>query len=73
MALTSTTVIREQTGDRVTDCDAVDQQTLNRKVLHLRPRFRSKYLQQLKLTSHKNFIRSVALRKIALIRNNTNK
>ncbi|KAJ8980827.1 hypothetical protein NQ317_018407 [Molorchus minor] len=78
--LTPVTFLRDQITGDVPDCDAVDQQSLSRKVLHrqklledLRKRFRNEYLGQLKWWSKRSKKTQVKVGEVVFVGNDKDK
>lgn len=78
--LTPVTFLRDQIPGDVPDCDAVDQQSLSRKVLHrhklledLRRRFRNEYFGQLKWWSKRSKKSQVKVGEVVFVGNDKDK
>ncbi|XP_023310053.1 uncharacterized protein LOC108904648 [Anoplophora glabripennis] len=78
--LTPVMFLRDQVPGDVPDCDAVDQQSLSRKVLHrqklledLRRKFRNEYLGQLKWWSKRNKESQVKVGEVVFVSNDKDK
>lgn len=78
--LTPVIFLRDQIPSDVPDCDAVDQQSLSRKVLHrqklledLRRRFRNEYLGQLKWWSKRSKESRVKVGEVVFVGNDRDK
>lgn len=78
--LTPAMFLKEQTESGVPDCDAVDDQSLSKKIRHrqklkkdLRQRFRNEYLGQLKILQKKSSSRQISVDDVVLIGNDSTK